>query len=500
MFVRRSPLRVSDHPQPAVLLVKELRVEGSPDGIRPESGLMPQETQVIQQTLADLSQLPLDLINIIERYCAAAADAQRAEHSTGITGAQPAMADNSFRLPTHETTSRKPVVQNKLDASPPANVSDADQQSLERSLWIQQVELELQNEELRRNLNELENSRQRYFDLYDLAPVGYLTLDQTGLILEANLTSASLLGLDRGRLTGKRLSSFIFKGDLDRYNLIQRQVRALGEPKSSKLRMVKQDGSTIWVKLGVSFVCDFHQDTFAYRCVLTDITKYQLAQDEWNAALEQQVAERTRELSEGKERFHLLADASFDGVTIVDNGIVLDCNRRFAGMHGYDVEEMLGRSVIDFVAPESRDSVAEGFNDSLPHSHGVFGLRKDGSIFPTATRANAGPWMGRTVRIVTVRDLTEVGAAEARILAPGNELVLVGDVSAGIIQQLSQALTCLGTNLSVLVTLGTGPLEPCDALEIINKLDADVKRMRDIVARCQHPHPIANLPATPPPL
>ncbi len=506
MFVRRSPILASDKPQPAVLLVKELLVEGSPDGRGSESNLLPQETRVIHQTLADLSQLPPDLITHIERYCAAAADAEKTAQSAGIAGLQPAMADSSARLPSHETTGWKPVIYGRQDASPPANATDADQRSLEQNLWIQQIELELQNEELRRTLNELETSRQRYFDLYDLAPVGYLTLDQTGLILEANLTSANLLGLERGRLTGRRLSSFISKEDLDRYNLIQRQVRALGDPKSSKLRMVKKDGSSIWVKLGVSFVCDIHQDTFAYRCVLTDITQYQLAQDEWNAALEQQVAERTRELAEGKERFHLLADASFEGVAIVDNGIVLDCNRRFAGMHGYDVEEMLGRPVVEFVAPESRHSVAKGFNDSQPHSHEVYGLRKDGSIFPTATCANAGPWMGHTVRIVTVRDLTEVRAAEAGMLALRNELAdahqlaLVGDVSTGVLQQLSQALTGLGTNLSVLLKLKAGALEPSGALGIINELDAEVKRMRDMVARCQQPHPIVNLPATPAPL
>jgi len=76
MFVRRSPILASDKPQPAVLLVKELLVEGSPDGRGSESNLLPQETRVIHQTLADLSQPPPDLITHIERYCAAAADAE----------------------------------------------------------------------------------------------------------------------------------------------------------------------------------------------------------------------------------------------------------------------------------------------------------------------------------------------------------------------------------------------------------------------------------------
>ena len=86
-------------------------------------------------------------------------------------------------------------------------------------LRVHQIELEMQNEELRRAQAELDAARARYFDLYDLAPVGYCTLSEQGLILEANLTAATLLGVARGALVKQPFTRFILKEDQDIYYL-----------------------------------------------------------------------------------------------------------------------------------------------------------------------------------------------------------------------------------------------------------------------------------------
>jgi CheY-like chemotaxis protein len=77
----------------------------------------------------------------------------------------------------------------------------------------------MQNEELRRAQAELDDARARYFDLYDLAPVGYCTLSEQGLILETNLTAVILLGVPRGALVKQPISRFILKEDHDIYYL-----------------------------------------------------------------------------------------------------------------------------------------------------------------------------------------------------------------------------------------------------------------------------------------
>ncbi len=76
-------------------------------------------------------------------------------------------------------------------------------------LRVHQIELEMQNEELRKTQTALEIGRARYFDLYDLAPVGYCTLSAKGIILTANLTAATMLGTTRSALAKSLFSSFI---------------------------------------------------------------------------------------------------------------------------------------------------------------------------------------------------------------------------------------------------------------------------------------------------
>ncbi len=91
-------------------------------------------------------------------------------------------------------------------------------------LRVHQIELEMQNEELRRSQVELEAARARYFDLYDLAPVGYCTLSEPGLILEANLTVATLLGVARSALINQRLARFIHKEDANQFHLLSQRL------------------------------------------------------------------------------------------------------------------------------------------------------------------------------------------------------------------------------------------------------------------------------------
>jgi PAS domain S-box-containing protein len=144
-------------------------------------------------------------------------------------------------------------------------------------LGVHQIELEIQNEELRRAQAELEASKARYFDLYDLAPVGYCTISEKGLILEANLTAASLLGLKRQNLVNQLLVRFISKDDQDLYYLHRKPLFESGTPQAFELRMVKKDGTLFWVQLTASAVKGVDGAPMCY-VVLHDITERKLVE------------------------------------------------------------------------------------------------------------------------------------------------------------------------------------------------------------------------------
>ena len=138
-------------------------------------------------------------------------------------------------------------------------------------LQVHQVELEMQNETLRQTQLQLVAMQARYFDLYDLAPISYCTVNELGIILEANLATAELLGETRNSLVGQRISRYISKDFQDTYYLCRKLLITTGERQNCELHMVKTDGTVFWVNAAITSVKVSNGDTMQ-RMVLTDIT------------------------------------------------------------------------------------------------------------------------------------------------------------------------------------------------------------------------------------
>jgi PAS domain S-box-containing protein len=124
--------------------------------------------------------------------------------------------------------------------------SDAGTQRLLHELEVHQIELEMQNAELQKARDELEVALEKYTDLYDFAPVGYFSLDESGVILAANLTGATLLGVERSRLVNRRLLLFISPTSRPIFLAFLKNVFTGTKDHACEALLLKEDGVTFW--------------------------------------------------------------------------------------------------------------------------------------------------------------------------------------------------------------------------------------------------------------
>lgn len=226
-------------------------------------------------------------------------------------------------------------------------------------LQVHQIELEMQNDELRRMQVELSLSQERYVDLYDLAPVGYVTLSEAGVIVKANLTAALLLGVARGVLGGQLLSRYILRDDRDGYSVCCQQLQQTGEAQACDRRMVKVDGTVFWAHLA-AVMTSAADGAPLMRIVMSDISERKAAE---LALLESE--QRFRKLLQN------IPSVAVQGYAM--DGITTYWNQASEVLYGYTATEALGRNLLDLIIPEAMKS---GVREALA------GMVASGQVFP----------------------------------------------------------------------------------------------------------------------
>jgi PAS domain S-box-containing protein len=164
-----------------------------------------------------------------------------------------------------------------------------------QELSVHNTEIEMQNDELCRTQEELNDSRSRYFDLYDLAPVGYITVSVNGFILESNLTAAVLLGVARGALVKQPILRYIYKEDQGVYFFYSKTLYKPGGWQAFELRLVRADGQPFWAGMDATALQDKNGDTVC-RIVLRDLTDRKAAETERIARQAAEEANRAKSL------------------------------------------------------------------------------------------------------------------------------------------------------------------------------------------------------------
>jgi two-component system cell cycle sensor histidine kinase/response regulator CckA len=143
------------------------------------------------------------------------------------------------------------AAEEKLARTPefPENTDGRNVEEILHELRVHQIELEMQNEELKRTQEALEESRDKYLDLYDFAPVGYFTLSPAGHVVEVNFAGVTMLGLERPRLVGRGLGRFVVPEDADRWGQHLISVLKSNEKKTCDLTLKRKDDSTFYTRL-----------------------------------------------------------------------------------------------------------------------------------------------------------------------------------------------------------------------------------------------------------
>jgi len=153
-----------------------------------------------------------------------------------------------------------------------SGMSPKDIATLIHELKVHQIEVEMQNEELRRIQGELEKTRDKYFHLYDFAPVGYFTVSDKGTIEGVNLPGAAMIGIERNALIGKPFTHFVQREDQDIFYQHRQRLLETETRQSCDLRLVKKNGHEFFAHLECMVVKKSGNDPRLIRGAVIDIT------------------------------------------------------------------------------------------------------------------------------------------------------------------------------------------------------------------------------------
>jgi len=236
-------------------------------------------------------------------------------------------------------------------------------EELIHELQVHQIELAMQAEELRRSHLELEELRDRYLDLYEFAPLGYLTLTDKALIEEVNLTGATLLGVEQDEIINHGFGRFITPGDLEEWDRYFANVHQHEEKQTSTLTLLREDGSVFPARLESIRIADSSDGTTTVRMAISDMTDIRRAEEALRVSSLNlpfslsRAIERKRsveELQKSEARFDQLAEQSNTITWEVDTpGLFTYVSHVSEAVWGYRPDELVGRMHFSDLHPES---------------------------------------------------------------------------------------------------------------------------------------------------
>ena len=283
-------------------------------------------------------------------------------------------------------------------------------QRIVHELSVHQIELEMQKEELLHSRDQLEEALTKYTDLYDFAPLGYLTLSADSTILEANLTAAKLLGIDRALLIGDRCIRFVDHTDRNHFNTFMALVLSQHEHQTVELLVQnKEYGDASALSLsGKIMRLDAIASENGHECRLTisDITRQRQLEKE-NAGLQQSKKVWEHSILSLFENFP-------DPVFQLDSDFnILAANKAFCALFGKTQKQILNTNAFDLLPPELAKTRKQKFVEAIGSGKALFFEdERDGEILRSSLYPiNEGG--GRL--LVMVQNVTKTKAIEQKL-------------------------------------------------------------------------------------
>ena len=343
----------------------------------------------------------------------------------------------------------------KFEDSLPEEIPPAEAQKLIHELRVHQIELEMQNDELRRTQEILEESRRRYLDLYDFAPSGYLTLDKLGFIKEANLTTAELLQVERSRLIDVHFAHFMVLEDRAAFRRHLNLVLEKEERQTVELRLTRKDGYEFFALLESAF----YQDTAGIslcRTAFSDISQRRQAESD---------------LRESEARYRSLFQDNHAVMLLIDpaTGDIVDANPAACAFYGFSREELTARKIteINTLSPEQVFAEMQG---AKKYQRRQFHFRhrlargevRDVEVFSGPIRLQ-----GQELLYSIVHDITARVEAEEALQRQREELQIILDSVPAMIFYKDKENRFIRTNKALEVTLGL-PKEELDGKSLFD--------------------------------
>ena len=270
-------------------------------------------------------------------------------------------------------------------------------------MHIKQTQLETLNEELRRARAAAEASQERYFDFYNVAPVGYLTLTTKSVIIEANLTMASILGMSRESLLRQPLIRFVYQEDQSGYHAHIKELFITGASEACEFRLLNKNGDTVWIRMEALLVRSSDNQELCH-AVISEITELKTTEET---------------LRESEAKYRQLFDIESDALFLIDSqsGKLLEANLAAVSLYGYSRDELLNMRHVDLSAEpeETEKATVEAGSIGTVFIPLRYHRKKDGTKFPVEINSASLLWKGRPAIMPAIRDISERMKAEAAI-------------------------------------------------------------------------------------